>query len=239
MFRMPRLHRRQRSRGQGIVEFALILPVLILMLLITLDFGRLFMSYITLTNTTRVAANYGSVNPGMFTGTPNTTTYNAVVARESAGLNCALKPDAGGHNPPIPTFPGALGSGLGGTSLVAMTCNFSLLTPFMTNFFGGPLPISAKAEFPIRTVPSPTSSGTTTLPPPGIADRRVQLHRRDRRDDRRRRERVRRRIGHRECQQHARRTPRRGTGIGATSSAARLRLGAAGAYILAPRARTP
>ena len=113
MFRMPRLHRRQRSRGQGIVEFALILPVLILMLLITLDFGRLFMSYITLTNTTRVAANYGSVNPGMFTGTPNTTTYNAVVARESAGLNCALKPDAGGNNPPIPTFPGALGFGSG------------------------------------------------------------------------------------------------------------------------------
>jgi PKD repeat protein len=167
MFRMSRLHRRQRSRGQGIVEFALILPVLILMLLITLDFGRLFMSYITLTNTTRVAANYGSVNPGMFTGTPNTTTYNAVVARESAGLNCALKPDAGGNNPPIPTFPGALGSGLGGTSLVAMTCNFSLLTPFMTNFFGGPLPISAKAEFPIRTGAVANISGTTTLPPPG------------------------------------------------------------------------
>ena len=86
MFRMPRLHRRQRSRGQGIVEFALILPVLILMLLITLDFGRLFIDYITLTNTTRVAANYGSVNPGMFTGTPNTTTYNAIVAqREHQG----------------------------------------------------------------------------------------------------------------------------------------------------------
>ena len=167
MFRMPRLHRRQRSRGQGIVEFALILPVLILMLLITLDFGRLFMSYITLTNTTRVAANYGATNPSMFTGTPNTTTYNAVVTRESAGLNCALKPDAGGHNPPIPTFPGALGSGLGGTSLVAMTCNFSLLTPFMTNFFGGPLPISAKAEFPIRTGAVANVSGTTTLPPPG------------------------------------------------------------------------
>ena len=98
MFRMPRLHRRQRSRGQGIVEFALILPVLILMLLITLDFGRLFMSYITLTNTTRVAANYGSVNPGMFTGTPNTTTYNAIVARESAGLNCACNQMPCRHN---------------------------------------------------------------------------------------------------------------------------------------------
>ena len=45
------------------------------------------MSYMTLTNTTRVAANYGTVNPGTFTGTPNTTTYDAIVARESAGLD--------------------------------------------------------------------------------------------------------------------------------------------------------
>ena len=96
MFRMPRLHRRQRSRGQGIVEFALILPVLILMLLITLDFGRLFMSYVALTNTTRVAANYGSVDPGMFTGTPNTTTYNAIVAQREHGAElCPADPTPG------------------------------------------------------------------------------------------------------------------------------------------------
>jgi len=170
MLRLPQIRRRRRSRGQGIVEFALILPILILMLLITLDFGRLFMSYITLTNTTRVAANYGATNPGMFTGTPNTVSYDAIVDRESVGLNCDMQPDGGGFNPPIPTFP--TGTGLSGKSVAAMTCDFELLTPFMTGFFGGPLAISAKAEFPIRTGAIANIDGTTTLPPPGspIAD---------------------------------------------------------------------
>jgi PKD repeat protein len=165
-----RIRNRKRSRGQSVVEFALIAPVLIFLLLITLDFGRLFMSYITLTNTTRVAANYGALSPGSFTGVPNTATYDAVVARESAGLNCELQADAGGHNPPIPTFQAnGLGktTGLGAMSVASMTCNFSLLTPFITNFFGGPLPISASAEFPIHTGAIANIGGTIVIPPPG------------------------------------------------------------------------
>ena len=63
MLRLPKIRNRQRSRGQSVVEFAMIAPVLVFLLLITLDFGRLFMSYITLTNTTRVAANYAAVEP--------------------------------------------------------------------------------------------------------------------------------------------------------------------------------
>src|SRR4051794_31918390 len=96
------LIRRPRSgrRGQGLVEFALILPVVVLLLLITLDFGRVFMSYLTLTNETRIAANYGATNPGAFTGTPNTTVYDALLARETTAFNCALQADAAGHNPP-------------------------------------------------------------------------------------------------------------------------------------------
>jgi PKD repeat protein len=165
MFLLPKIRNHERSRGQSIVEFALIVPVLMLLLLITLDFGRLFMSYVTLTNTTRVAANFGATDPGAFTGTPNTTTYDAVVGREAAGLNCALQADAGGHNPPIPTYP--TGTGLSGKSVAAMTCKFSLLTPFLTNFFGGPLPITATAAFPIRTGAIANIGGSTTLPPPG------------------------------------------------------------------------
>ena len=106
--------RRHRSRGQSFVEFALVAPVLLLLLLITLDFGRLFMSYVTLNNVVRVAANFGALNPSNFTGTPNTTSYDAIVNRESAGLSCPIVADGGGNNPPVPTFP--TGSGLGDSS---------------------------------------------------------------------------------------------------------------------------
>ncbi len=154
---LTKIRDRKRSRGQSVVEFALILPVLILLLLITLDFGRLFMSYITLTNTTRVAANYGALNPGPV----DLSIYNPVVRRESVGLNCALPDPA---NPPIPTL---VGIGLAGKSVSTMTCNFSMLTPFLTNFFGGPLPITAKAEFPVRTGPIANVGGGVIIPPPG------------------------------------------------------------------------
>lgn len=159
--------RHSRSRGQSVVELALVAPVLLLMLLITIDFGRLFLSYVTLNNVTRVAANYGALAPEAFTGTPSTAAYDAAVGREATGLNCDLRPDAGGHNPPIPTYPN--GTQLGGTSVAAMTCDFSLLTPLISSFFGATLPISAEAQFPVRTGAIANIGGTITLPPPGGA----------------------------------------------------------------------
>jgi len=165
----PKHDSRDWSRGQSVVELALIAPVLLLMLLITLDFGRLFLSYVTLNNVTRVAANFGALSPDSFTGTPDTTTYDAVVDRESQGLNCDLQ-GAGGYNPPLPQYPD--GTQLGGTSVATMTCDFSLLTPLISSFFGAKLPITAQAEFPIRTGAIANIGGSTNLPPPGspVAD---------------------------------------------------------------------
>ena len=43
--RPPTLRRlRPRTRGQALVEFALVLPIMILVLLLAIDFGRLFFS---------------------------------------------------------------------------------------------------------------------------------------------------------------------------------------------------
>jgi Flp pilus assembly protein TadG len=51
-----RLGRPSHDRGQGLVEFALILPVMMLILLIAVDFGRLFFTYIQVNNAAREAA---------------------------------------------------------------------------------------------------------------------------------------------------------------------------------------
>jgi PKD repeat protein len=147
--------RARRTRGQSLVEFALVLPVLMLLLLITIDFGRLFLSYVSLNNTARVAANYGSLNVGPYTsGSTVLTTYNTTVTAEGGTFadtcpidNAAGNPDP--NNPPVPTYPD--GNGLGAISQATMTCRFSFLTPFISAFFGGSLPMSATAQFPIRT----------------------------------------------------------------------------------------
>ena len=48
----------QRSRGQSLVEFALVLPMILLLMLIAIDFGRVFLGWVALNNSARVAANF-------------------------------------------------------------------------------------------------------------------------------------------------------------------------------------
>jgi Flp pilus assembly protein TadG len=54
---------RARAEGQALVEFALIFPVLILILAAILQFGLIFSSQIGITNSVREAARFASVQP--------------------------------------------------------------------------------------------------------------------------------------------------------------------------------
>ena len=47
-----------RRRGQTLAEFAISLPILLLLLFGVLEFGRLFQSWVTLQNAARTAARY-------------------------------------------------------------------------------------------------------------------------------------------------------------------------------------
>jgi Flp pilus assembly protein TadG len=49
-------------RGQGLVEFALVFPILMLMLLGLVDLGRAVFAYNTITNAAREGARLGIVN---------------------------------------------------------------------------------------------------------------------------------------------------------------------------------
>ena len=49
------------ERGQTLVELALILPIIILILFGTLEFGRIFHSYIVITNAAREGARLGAL----------------------------------------------------------------------------------------------------------------------------------------------------------------------------------
>ena len=60
------------SPRPGLVEFALIVPVMFFLLLIAVDFGRLFFTYIQITNASREAAAYAVGQP---TDTATMATY--------------------------------------------------------------------------------------------------------------------------------------------------------------------
>ena len=165
MARALRAHFRSRhhGRGQGLVEFALVLPILMLILLITVDFGRIYMGWTTLNNAARIAANYAASGQPPLTPT-QLGQYNTIVQNETAGINCDLP------NPiPPPTYPGPAGTQVGGRAVASLTCGFHLITPFLGGVFpGGVITVGASADFPIRSgVLANINPGAT--PPSGVA----------------------------------------------------------------------
>jgi hypothetical protein len=175
---LPRLawHRGPRSRGQSLVEFAISVPVVLLMLLFGIDFGRVFLGWVTLNNTVREAANYAALYPTAW-GSPATAAshpeYVRLIGSESSGINCTMPSTL-----PAPSFPN--GTDIGSPAVVAITCRFSLITPLMSGILGSPINVSSSASFPIRSgviagvpvgsslpqgTPSPTGTPSPSVDP--------------------------------------------------------------------------
>ena len=166
-----RIFKRGPRRGQSIVEFALVLPVLLFLLLMGLDFGRVFLGWVNLNNAARVGANYAALYPTAW-NTPQDTTaineYQRLLRIDFAGSDCDIP---GGTPPtfPAPTFPGTPPNEIGQPAVVRITCTFRPITPLIGAIVGNGLSVSASAAFPIRVgalngmpvqtaVPTPSAS---------------------------------------------------------------------------------
>ena len=151
-------------RGQSLVEFAVALPVVLLMVLFGIDFGRVFLGWVTLNNAVRVAANFAAINPTAWTAPGNPAAqaeYERLITAESANINCALPGTL-----PDPSFPN--GTTIGSPTVVAVTCRFSLITPLIGNILGSAINVSASASFPVRSgVIAGTGGGGGPLPTVG------------------------------------------------------------------------
>ena len=55
-------HKKHRLRGQALVEFALVLPLLLVLILGAMDLGRMFYAKIVITNAAREGAYYMAYN---------------------------------------------------------------------------------------------------------------------------------------------------------------------------------
>ncbi len=150
---------RRHSRGQALVEFALVLPVMLLILLIVVDFGRLYQSWIQLNNAARVGANYAAMTaPTFVSGDPQ---YQALITGEMSGAGCRLATPL-----PAPTF--SPNPNLGSTASVTLGCVFTFITPVIGDVFGptGRLSLGATSAFPIRTGAVYNVPGSSPVVPP-------------------------------------------------------------------------
>ena len=179
-----------RSDGQAVVEFALIVPVMLLMLLLAIDFGRVFFSYVQVSNAAREAANYaaahavdyqsGTYTPAQFhDGAINAALQEANVQTQ-AGATAPMAISSPACFTPLPTMiscadaPEAptTASGTGAVVSVTVTQPFTFFFPMIGDFFGGTLNLSATATATVLNplvaqvlIPSASPSASPTPSP--------------------------------------------------------------------------
>ena len=175
-----RRHLRTRARGQSLVEFALILPVLMLFFAAILDLGRIAAAQIAIANAAREGAFQAAQTPTDFDSTKTCPDDG-----KSNLIYCRIKLESSGSISVAPTdvdvvcSPANCATGIGNTVTVRVRGHFSLLTPLMAALFGGQqnvtftgsavvnretLPVSMGAVTPTAS-PSPTPSASASVAP--------------------------------------------------------------------------
>jgi PKD repeat protein len=158
------LRGRHRTRGQSLVEFALVVPILLLLTLIAIDFGRVYLGWINLQQMTRVAANEAAEHASAWAPPIDTIErdrYRQKVENDARLINCTL-PD------PIPDPQFAGGTALGAHVRVSLTCEFAIITPIISTVLGDTVLVSAETTYPVKegAVATVPGGGAPIIPPP-------------------------------------------------------------------------
>jgi len=117
----------RRSRGQGFVEFALILPVLLLVMLGIIEFGYVFTAYSGMFNAAREGARYAVTNPKDVSGIVASTQEKVFLADPSL-VAVIVRYDSG---PDTAQFTDPARVQIGDRVLVYLACDLPTITPMI------------------------------------------------------------------------------------------------------------
>jgi Flp pilus assembly protein TadG len=130
--------------GQSLVEFALALPVLLLILLGLADFGRAFFYTTAIANAARAGAEYAAKNAG---AGANATTIGYKVCNETGFVSYSSTATCPGLSTAVSPSPPVSG---GPDITVTVTYNFELFSAYLVGRIIGtdPIALRAQATFP-------------------------------------------------------------------------------------------
>ncbi|MBI4321026.1 MAG: pilus assembly protein [Chloroflexi bacterium] len=126
MLRKLFLRLRRNEKGQDMVEFALVAPILLLLVMGIIDFGRVFNAYLVTTHGAREGARYAAVgySDGEIVNRVLDTTGNLTIQVGVSGSRVQGQP-----------------------MIVTVSTNVDLLTGIIANMFlQNPVPLSSMAE---------------------------------------------------------------------------------------------
>ena len=133
---------KQRSRGQSLVEFGLVLPVLLLLFMAIFDFGRLIYAYNTVSNAARAGAREAVIDQNV-----------AVIEARAKTVFLGLPSADITVNSSWPNCPTPANRKIGCTSSVTVSYSWSAITPIIGRIIG-PISVSATASMPLERVHS-------------------------------------------------------------------------------------
>jgi len=138
-----RSRRRDRTSGQSLVEFALIFPILMIVLLVIFDLGRLVFAYNDITNAARNGARIAIVDQ-----TVNKAENRVIDSATSLGLTGAdvdvvyLDPDLSGACTPM---------ALGCVAEITARFSWQAITPVIGSIVG-PTTVTTVSRMPVERI---------------------------------------------------------------------------------------
>lgn len=118
---------KRKEKGQSLVEFVLILPVLLIILAGVLDLGRLYFAYVAVTDAAAEGAAYAAIHPE-YAAIPPEDENNEIVNRAQDASGGLVEIDRGlvYVSPTSPTVTS------GNPISVTVNYTFTLATPFIS-----------------------------------------------------------------------------------------------------------
>jgi len=133
-----------RSRGQGLVEFALVLPIMLFLFMILFDFGRAVYAYSTVADSARQGVRYAIVNQ-------TTATIQSTAAGAATGLGIAPGSVQVAFHPAGTTVGVCAPIDLGCVAEVQVPYRWTAITPIISNVIGQ-VDMSSTARMPIERI---------------------------------------------------------------------------------------
>ena len=145
---------RRDQRGVALVEFALVLPLLAMIVLGTIDLGRVYALQNRLKSAAQEGAAYAQLFPTQVTNTgscadPDNITYKAL--QEDSGVASGFTASVAN------TDANSAITGCHATSVspgthvkVTVQARFAVLTPFLSNIMGSPLNVTGTSEVVVQ-----------------------------------------------------------------------------------------
>jgi Flp pilus assembly protein TadG len=150
--------KRRRQQGQALAEFAIVIPIFLLILFGIFDVGRAVYAYSSVTNAAREGARLAIVNQ-------DTASVGNRAADQATALAVTTTVEfrQPGPNPDAVNNPACSTLGIGCIAVVRVSTSWSALTPLIGTLLG-PVTLRAESQLPLEFVcPNPAVAGFTTV----------------------------------------------------------------------------